>query len=156
MMTAYAIARALHIVAGVFWAGTLFFFVRFFVPTAGRVPGSGPFMEALATQSGFPRAIGGAAALNVLTGLFLYGIDSRGFQGGWVLSPTGLTFTIGALAALGAASVGIALPRRAIVKLRTAKDDERPALQRAAARGAAIASALLGLAVLAMASARYV
>lgn len=155
-MTLYAIVRALHILGGVFWAGTVFFLVRFLGPTAGRIAGGSAFMQALATQSGFQAAIGSAAGTTMITGLILYGVDSRGFQGGWILSPTGLTFTIGALAAIAAAITWISYARPAVGNALAAKDEERPAWQRRAARGGAIASALLLIAVLAMASARYV
>jgi uncharacterized membrane protein len=154
-MTLYLIARVLHILAGAFWAGSVFFLVRFLGPTVARVPGGPSFMQALTAESRFPAALGGAAGLTMLTGLILYGVDSRGFQGAWILSPTGLTFTVGALATIAAAITWIAIARPAVERLQTAKDDERPALSRQAARGAATASGLLALAVIAMASARY-
>jgi uncharacterized membrane protein len=156
MMTLYVLARVLHILAGVFWVGAVFFLVRFLGPTVGRVPSGPAFMAALTRESRFPAALGGAAGLTMLTGLILYGVDSQGFQGGWILSPTGLTFTVGALATIAAAITWIAFARPAVERLQTAKDEERPALSRRAARGAASASALLALAVVAMASARYV
>jgi uncharacterized membrane protein len=154
MMTLYVIVRALHILGGVFWVGTVFFLVRFLGPTAGRVPGGGAFMEAIATQSRFPAAIGAAAGTTMISGLILYGVDSRGFQGGWILSPTGIMFTIGALAT--AAIAWISYSRPAVENALSAKDEERLAWQRRAARGGTIASAFLLLAVLAMASARYI
>ncbi|HYZ16961.1 MAG TPA: hypothetical protein VE591_11190 [Candidatus Acidoferrum sp.] len=155
-MALYVVARVLHILAGVFWVGAIFFLVRFLAPAVGRVPGGPGVMQALNTQTRFPAAIGGAAGLTMLSGLILYGVDSRGFQGAWILSPTGLTFTLGALAAIGAAIAWIAIGRPAVERLPFAKDAERAALQRRAARGSGSASALLALAVIAMAAARYV
>jgi uncharacterized membrane protein len=155
-MLVSTLARVIHILAGVFWAGTIFFLTAYLAPTALRIPGGGPFLGQLAAQSGFPRSLGIAGALTILSGVFLYWNDSQGFRLTWVLSPTGLTFTLGALAAIGAAIVGGAVQGRAAARMETAKPEERPALQARIARGAAITSALLLLAVIAMASARYV
>jgi len=96
-----------------------------------------------------------AGALTVLSGMFLYWNDSQGFRLAWVLTPTGLTFTLGALAAIAAAVAGT-LQGRTAARLGKVADEERPALLMRVARGELATTALLVLAVTAMASARYV
>jgi uncharacterized membrane protein len=92
-----AVIRSIHVLAGVFWAGTVYFVFAYLGPAA-RSPEGGRVMERLAPR--FGPAVGIASGLNILSGLALYGRDSQGFRPEWVLSPTGLTFTLGALAAI--------------------------------------------------------
>ena len=46
------------------------------------------------------------AGLTILSGAVLYWRDSNGLQAAWITSPTGLAFTIGGLAAIGAFVLG--------------------------------------------------
>ncbi len=100
-MNVYVILlRIVHIFAGVFWVGAGATFVLFIAPTAAAThPESQKFVNYLIQQRRFVTAILIAATLAILAGLLLYWRDSAGFQGSWILSPTGLGLTAGALAA---------------------------------------------------------
>jgi hypothetical protein len=66
---------------------------------------------------GFATMVSIASGLTMLSGLALYGRDSGGFQMSWIMSPQGLTFTIGALAAFAGAGVGGGMVGRASKEL---------------------------------------
>ena len=107
----------LHILAGVFWAGSTFAIVR--SGGAGAQALFGPQM--------------GAATLTVLAGIGLWGLLHRGSMG-----PMEHTLALGALCAIAAAGVQGATRRKNPLK------------------GQRIAAALLAIAVICMAIARYV
>jgi len=107
----------LHILAGVFWAGSTFAIVR--SGGAGAPALFGPQM--------------GAATLTVLAGIGLWGMLHRGGMG-----PMEHTLALGALCAVAAAGVQGATRRKNPLK------------------GQRIAAALLAIAVVCMAIARYV
>jgi hypothetical protein len=91
MYSLFILLIAVHILAGVFWAGTTFAIVR--SGGAGAQALFGPQM--------------GAATLAVLAGIGLWGIAHRGPMG-----PTEQTLAIGALCAIAAAGVQGALHRK--------------------------------------------
>jgi hypothetical protein len=165
-MAEHAILRAIHILAGAAWAGTIFFLVFVVGPALRRSPEAGRFMQQIAPR--FPAFFGGVAALNVLSGVGLYWRDSNGFRGAWILSPMGLTFTLGAMAAIAAGAVGGAVLRpagehmetlgRAVTSGTATRDQaaQLGAIQRRTAAGSIATAALMTLAVVAMACARYV
>src|SRR5438477_5415866 len=100
------VLRLIHIVTGVFWAGGSFVMLSHIVPAAeASGPAGGQFMQRL-MQRGLSRALLGAGVFNVLAGILLYLRVSGGLQLDWITSPVGLTFTIGALAALAALIYG--------------------------------------------------
>jgi uncharacterized membrane protein len=159
------IVRSVHVLAGVFWVGTVFFLFAFLGPVA-RSPEGVRMIERLAPR--FGPALGIAGGLTILSGLGMYWRDSQGFRLEWILSPTGLTFTIGAVAALVAAALGGTMLRASGLALAeigaqvgagapSAEQRTRmEALTRRLAAGSASVTALLTVAVIAMASARYV
>src|SRR5712692_4794797 len=66
------VLRLIHILTGVFWAGTAFFLVSFLTPAIQAAgPEGGKVMQRLAL-SRFPRALPGAAVFTVLSGLVMY------------------------------------------------------------------------------------
>jgi hypothetical protein len=153
-MLTFALIRVVHILAGVFWVGTIIFIAAFLAPGARRIPGGGPFLGAFFARTPLARVIAVAGALNILSGLFLYWTDSQGFRLAWVLSRTGLTFTLGALAAIGGA-VAAARQGRIASRIPTVDEAERPALIARVERAEIVTTILLVLAVTAMAAARY-
>lgn len=162
------VLRLFHIVSGVFWAGTAFFFVSFLQPAVkASGPEGGKVMQQLAL-SRFTTTIIAAGTLTVLSGLLMYWRDS-GFQLAWILSATGLAFTIGGLAGLGGLSVAFFVSRPAIMRVAAlakemmaaggpptpAQMGEIQALQARITQGSQRLAAMLGIAVIAMATARY-
>jgi hypothetical protein len=162
------VLRLFHIISGVFWAGTAFFFVSFLQPVVrASGPEGGKVMQQLAL-SRFTTTIVAAGTLTVLSGLLMYWRDS-GFQLAWILSPTGIAFTIGGLAGLSGLGVAFSVSRPAIMRVAAlakemmaaggpptpAQMGEIQALQARITQGGRWLAALLGIAVTAMAVARY-
>jgi uncharacterized membrane protein YdcZ (DUF606 family) len=99
--------------AGVFWVGTVFFFALFLLPRVKQAgPVGGQFMQKLA-QPPLTETMSLAAGLVVLSGILLYWRDSGGIQAAWIRTPPGLAFTIGGLAGLVAAIIGVFVSRPA-------------------------------------------
>jgi uncharacterized membrane protein len=162
--------RVVHILAGIFWVGSMVFIAAFLLPTA-RAAGAdgGRFMQRLMQQRKVNVALGIAALLTVLTGLGMYGRLSAGFQRAWVTSPHGLVLAVGGLAALAAVVVGGALNGPAAARLgrlqrrfeteggvpSPAEVTQINALSARLQRGAVVVALLLVVAAAAMASARY-
>lgn len=112
------LVRGVHILAGVFWAGAAIAFSAFIEPTASASgPEAGRFMQRLAGQSGYPRAMSLAAILSVASGIWLYWRDSAGFRWVWIATGPGISLSVGALAGLGAALVGLIIQSRSSARL---------------------------------------
>ncbi len=162
------ILRILHIAGGVFWAGATLFIVSFLFPAVQAAgPEGGKVMQRL-TQGPYSRATAGAAAVTILSGLLLYLRDSAGLRAEWIGSAFGLTITIGALAAIITYAWGLLATKPAADRLgelskaavaggapSPAQAAEIQRLQAKLASSARLAAYLLGVAVLAMAAARY-
>lgn len=124
---------ALHVLPGIFWAGTTFVLAR----TGG-----------VATeQLAYPQL--GSAMLSMLAGLALWGLLHRGF------GTFELVLTVGVVAAIAAAGVqsGMGLP--AIRRLKGASPAEATALRNRIAQAQRTASMLLAVTVFCMVTARY-
>ncbi len=163
------VLRIVHIVLGVFWAGTTFFAASYLFPAVRATwPNGGRLLQQLVSRR-FPTTIAIMGGITVLAGLRLYWKDAGGGTG-WAHSPAGICFGLGGLAGLIALILGGARIRPAAERLAIAMaaadaatgDVERQTklaeAQAAADRfGGAVrtASVLLGIAVLLMAVARY-
>jgi len=102
--------RIVHIVGGVFWAGSAFMVVQFVTPAATLAgPEGAKFMQRLALGTRFILVTATTAGLTVLTGLLLYWRASGGLNADWLSTGTGVMFTIGGVAGLIAASTGGAI-----------------------------------------------
>lgn len=101
------VLRVLHIGAGVVWAGGTIAFAGFVEPTAsGLGPAGFPFMQRLASSSGFSRWMGLAAIVNTLAGVWLLWLRSAGFSAAWFGTGFGLTLTLGGVSGISAALIG--------------------------------------------------
>jgi len=164
------VLRFLHIFAGVFWAGAVFAVSVFVLPTAAASgPEGGRFIRRLTLERGLTRAMIIAGVITVLAGLALLWNDSAGFQPSWMGSGMGVMLSIGGLAALGALTTGVhaaAMASRmgklgAAIEAAGGPPSAEQAAQvqqyqaRLAARSRAVA-AMLAIAVVCMAVARYV
>lgn len=165
------ILRVVHVAIGAIWVGIVVFLAAFLVPSvlaAGQAGGA--VMQQLMQARRLPLWIMAAALLTVLSGLALYGHDSAGFKSAWLGSGPGRTYGFGAVCALLAVGVGMAVNTPTARRLgeltarlqgaaRPPDPDELAAIQRLQirlARGAVGAAVLLVLATGAMAVARYV
>ena len=73
--------RTVHVVAGVFWAGTAIFVAGFVEPVARSLgPDGGRFMEGLVKKQRLPLFMELATVLTLATGLMLYWRASAGLE----------------------------------------------------------------------------
>jgi len=133
MQVTLIVTLVLHVLSGVFWAGTTFALAR----TAGN------------QADLFFRPQMGAAAVAVATGLlwFLLHDGPLGLQGH--------ILAIGALCAFLAAGIQGMVSGSALRKLSTPVESEGSRLRHRVARGQRIAAFLLAITVTCMAAARY-
>lgn len=162
--------RIIHIAAGVLWVGGAALFLLYVRPTLQSLgPNARGVVDELVVRRRLPTYFGAVSTLNVLAGATLYWRDSGGLQLAYVTSPSGLGFTIGAVAALVAWPIGnIALGRAFFtvtsigLEIEAAGGAPDPGLS-ARLRAAqarvrligVVVLALLTIAVVSMASARY-
>ena len=160
--------RLVHIVAGTVWVGSAVFAALFLFPTARAVGADGRrFIERLTPRVG--PALGIAMLLTVISGFIMYGRLSAGFNRAWVTSRPGLALAAGAVAALLAVVIGIAVNAPSSAKIAALRKNldtqgstpnpaqaaQLAALQSRVERGAQGAAVLLLIAAGAMAVARY-
>ena len=170
-MTAEVIVlRIIHIMSGVFWVGGLMFQAIFLMPVLATVgPAAGAVMGGLVRRK-LPVVMPVLAILTLLSGFRLLMIDSANFSGSYFSSPVGRTFSIAGGIATLAFIIGMATVRPAMMKaaalgqqMAAATDDatrsrisaEMTATRKRGMLGNTIVLAMLILAVLGMAVARY-
>ena len=107
MISLISALRIVHIVCGVLWAGTIFFFVWLAEPSIrASGPEGGKVMMQL-IRRGYLTILPLAAVLTVLSGAWLWWIMSGGGRMAWMSTAFGGTLTGGAVAAIIAAVIGI-------------------------------------------------
>lgn len=162
--------RLAHVVAGISWAGGVFLMI-FVVNRTARLSGvqGQEFVSRVMTIGRGAKYFELLSITTVVAGVLLYWRASAGLQVGWVTSPTGLAFTAGAIAAivslvLGGAVVGPTTSRMAAIGAAVASAGGAPTaeqattLERLGRRMQLFTWAdlvLIGIAVLTMATARY-
>jgi uncharacterized membrane protein len=163
--------RLIHIAAGVTWAGSVFLFVVFVQPSAAAIaPAGAPFMAELLGKRRLVDRIIGMGSATVVGGLFLYWHDwqAYGSFGDWAGSTFGTVITIGTVAAIAALAIGVAGTRPTLMRFMalgrqaaeaggpsTEQSTEMARLQGQLKVFARSSLALIGVAVVAMATARY-
>jgi uncharacterized membrane protein len=164
------IARLIHVVGGVLWVGSMFFLVVFLTPAVGDVgPDGGKVMGALMRRKlmVFTPVV---AILTVLSGLYLYGRVSAGFDSAYMSSGPGMTYGLGAVAAILSFIVGVVYTRPAMAnamalsqRMANADPAERQDLaaqiekyRSRGTNGGKLIIAMLLIAAVAMAVGRYV
>lgn len=96
------IFRAIHITAGVAWAGTAFLFTMFIEPAAAKIgPDAGPMMDELVKRRKVGEIVTAIAGFAVVAGWVLWwqNWSEMGSLGDWVGSTFGLWLTIGGVCA---------------------------------------------------------
>lgn len=106
MEIARVLLRILHIVSGTLWVGAAIF-ITLFIEPAVRSAGAegGRFMERLVTQTPLVKYMTLFSLLTVISGVALYGMDSR-LTMEWIVTREGIIFTIGSVAGLVAYATG--------------------------------------------------
>ena len=163
--------RLIHILFGVFWAGTAMFNAIFLIPAVRALgPAGGPVMQEIAGKRKLPVYFLVAGLLTVLSGFGLYWHDSQGFTNGFMRSAGGMTFGIGAVLALIAVLLGIFVVTPAAIRAgklgaeiaagkKPPTPEQAAEMQRLQAKlgtMAFVAAGLLTLTTIAMAVGRYV
>jgi uncharacterized membrane protein len=164
------VLRLLHIVLGVFWVGAVVFIAFILNPSIRATGAAGGAVMYRLTSRKMHLWLMGASVLTVLSGIGLYWHDSAGFRSSaWLGSGPGRTFGLGAVLALVAIVIGMAVSARAAKQLgdlaarvqaggRPPSPDEAATIQRLQdrlAKSGVLAAILLLLATAAMAAARY-
>ena len=164
--------RILHVASGVAWGGSVFLFVVFVQPSVAAIaPAGTPFMTELLGRRKLVDKILWIAGFTIVGGLFLYWHDWHltGSFGDWVGSRFGLVLTIGSIAAITGFLIGLLGTKPGVDRLmalgrQVAEAGGTPPAEVAAeipvlqARLRVLARtnlAFVGIAVLAMATARF-
>ncbi len=165
------VLRLVHVLCGVFWAGALMFVVTFLEPSIRASGPEGAKVMRELIQRKYLNVIPILGALTILSGLWLIWIFSNGFSAAWFMSGTGMTLTLGSLAALVAFLVGIHVLRPTVLRIgplaqaaaqapagaeKEAQLGQVQALRRKAMLSGRWVGALLALAVITMGIGRYV
>ena len=169
-MALLLIMRFLHVMTGIFWAGTMMFTARFLFPAIQDAGPDGAKVGAALAKRGFMTVMPIVALVTILSGLWLYWRVSGGFQSGFMRSGMGTTLAIGALCAITAFILGVVVARPAMLRAMAlsqsaaqASPAERDgilktaqALRARSNSATRLVAVLLGLAAAAMAVARYI
>jgi hypothetical protein len=163
------VLRLIHILGGIFWVGAMIMLAGFLIPTV-RATGreGGRFMQSLMQQRRLQLYLGLAALLTVLSGVTMYARMAAATHGAWAGSGPGITYGVGAVAAILGAAIGGGISGsagRKMLALGQAVGSAPPSpeqqaeltrLQRRMALGARLAASFLVVAAGAMAVGRYV
>jgi uncharacterized membrane protein len=167
MYLAMLLFRLLHIFAGVLWVGGVVLIALFVQPTVRAIgPAGGQFMGHLLTKTRIAGYFPAVAGLNVLAGLFLFWRNTTA-GGHWAGTRSGMTISLGALAAIiaflvGGAMIGGSMGKIAKILQSSGGPPQGEAATQMAAHqariqlGTKIVLPLLVIAVITMAVGRYV
>lgn len=158
------IVRLLHVISGVFWAGTMMFVAFFLFPSIRDAGPEGGKVVAQLTRRRFTEIVPVIAIIAILSGLWLYWRASQGFQQPYMGSMAGMTYGTGGAAAILSLLIGLTIVRpsmkRAAELAAGGPDETRMAeiqkLRKRAGTGGQVVAVLLLVAVAAMAVGRYV
>jgi len=169
MLTLLLVLRFIHILGGVFWAGSSFLMTGFIEPAVRAAGDDGRrFMQRFNATSRFSTVIAVAAGSTVLAGLWLLWIVSGG-RSAFLETGRGLGLTIGMLAGILAFILGFVMQNRPLRKMAaigrasaaaggppsSAQAAQMERLMGTVRLGGRLVAGLLLISVLTMATARY-
>jgi hypothetical protein len=167
----FLLARFVHVVAGVGWAGAVVFIAWLLLPAIRATgPTGGVIMQQLTRVQRLPVYLMVLAILTVLSGLSLFWLDVSAFGKAWMHTGPGRTFSAGGALAILTAIFGMVVNTPAAKKMGallgsieaagTPPSQEQAAeigrLQHRLYRATQITAVLLVLAVTCMGVARYI
>jgi uncharacterized membrane protein len=167
----FLLARFVHVVCGVAWAGALIFIALILLPAIRATgPAGGALMQQLVRVQRLPVYLMAMAILTILSGLSLYWMDMTAFGKVWLHTGPGRTFSAGAALAIVTAIFGMVVNTPAAKRMGvlmgsvqaagTQPSPEQAAeigrLQNRLYRATQAAAVLILLAVICMGVARYV
>jgi hypothetical protein len=150
------LARLIHIVVGVFWAGTIIFNAWLLAPTLRELGPDGSKVMGGLAKRGMLAILPITGILTILSGLWLYWHASVGFSPEYMRSRPGMVYGVGMVATLIAFLIGVLVVRPAIAKAATAEPAVAQALRQRAASVSVLVALLVGVTVICMAIGRYV
>ena len=101
------VLRLLHILGGIFWVGSMLIAAGFLYPAAVAGPEGGPVLQRRFVRYRLSTWLSIAAAVTVLSGLWMYVRYALRTHGAWTHTPQGIAFGLGgALAIVAAALAG--------------------------------------------------
>jgi len=171
MYTLLLTLRIIHIVCGVFWAGTIFFMTFYILPAVERSgPDGGKIMQSITSTNKFAVVVPVMALLTILSGLMLIWKASGGFTPFWFTTNYGLTLTIGGAFAIIAFIHGMVVNKPRVTRMeKIAKElalrggppteqerNEMMSIRVTVFRTTRWLACWLGITVVAMAVARYI
>ncbi len=109
--------RFLHIVLGVYWAGTIIFSALYLDPSVRAAGPAGGQVMAQLVKRGHLNTLPVAAVLTVLVGIELFRRVSGGFDPTWMSSPMGIALSIGAVTAIVGLIIGLFVMRPTAMKV---------------------------------------
>jgi len=162
--------RLLHVVLGIFWAGTIVFNALYLQPAMADAGPDGAKVMASLMRRHFLVVMPVVGFVTIVSGLWLYWHVSAGFQADYMGSSTGMAIGVGTIAALAAFAIGVGILRPAMMRAgalsqaamqapapeRDAHLATAQALRMRAAIAGRVVAALLTIAAITMAVARYV
>lgn len=111
------ILRLVHILGGVYWAGTMFFMVTFLEPTLRSMgPEGGKVMGGLA-QRGFMKVLPIVSLLTLVSGLWLLWLLSGGFDPSYMGTSVGMALSTGGGFAIIGWVIGLTIIRPATMRM---------------------------------------
>jgi uncharacterized membrane protein len=117
-MSVFLLARFVHVVAGVAWAGALIFIAWFLTPALRATgPSGGAMMQQLMRVQRLPVYLMTLMALTILSGLSLFWLDITAFGPAWMHTGAGRTFAAGGAFAILSAILGMVVNVPASKKL---------------------------------------
>lgn len=163
------VMRLLHIVLGVFWAGTMIFHAFFLLPSMREAGPEGAKVAQGLMRRRFLTVMPVVAVLTILSGLWLYWKVSLGFQPEYMGSGWGMAIGTAMILAVVALGLGLAIVRPSMLKSmaisqaaasappaeREARIREAQALRARAGKANVWVAGLLLITVALMAVARY-
>ncbi|HEY8793641.1 MAG TPA: hypothetical protein VIM15_01765 [Gemmatimonadaceae bacterium] len=170
-MSVFLLARFIHVVVGVTWAGALIFIAWFLLPAVRATgPAGGTFMQQIVRVQKLPVYLIGLMALTILSGLSLFWLDVTAFGEAWMHTGPGRTFSLGGALAIVTAILGSSVNAPTARKIgelsasiqasgtppSAAQAAELARLQNRLYRAGQAAAVLMLLAVTCMGVARYV
>ena len=170
MSTVMVVLRIIHILTGVFWAGSVFFAAAMLIPAIRATgPAGGQVMGHLVAVRRMPVVLGIVGGLTILSGLLMFWHNVSISAGAFARSTAGITYGVGAVAAfvaIGAAGGILGPTTKAMAALGAAVQaggrpptaEQASTLARLQARvgfGVRLGAATLGVAVICMAIAQY-
>ena len=164
----HIVLRVIHIGAATFWVGSAAFLHFFIEPTVRDLgPQGGSFVAHMTARRRLPVIIAISGVLTIGAGIWLYWRDTNGFDLDIITTSVGIGFTVGAVAAIFAFVLGFAVVRPLVVRMgglgqamasgqpSPAQIEEMGSIQRRLRSISTLNVVLLLIAVVAMASARY-